>query len=77
MKFFPFFGGVPNILKIGFAMDCPVLTEATVFSSTPDQITFVKQLCLLSLSVGGSGLWLRDTGYIPSQPEVVKAMDAQ
>ena len=77
MKFFPFFGGVPYILKIGFVMDGPVLTEATVFSSTPDQITFVIQLCLLSLSVGGSGLWLRDTGYIPHCPEVVVAMDAQ
>ena len=58
-------------------MDSPGLTEATVFSSTPDQITFVKQLCLLSLSVGGSGLWLSDTGYIPRHPEVVMAMDAQ
>ena len=35
-----------------------MLTEATVFSSQPDQITFVIQLCLLSLSVGGSGLWM-------------------
>ena len=63
MKFFPFFGGVPYILKIGFVMG--------------DQITFVIQLCLLSLSVGGSGLWLRDTGYIPRRPEVFVAMDAQ
>ena len=77
VKFFPFFGGVPYILKIGFVMDGQVLTEATVFSSQPDQITFVIQLCLLSLSVGGSGLWLRDTGYIPRHPEVVMTMDAE
>ena len=51
VKFFPFFGGVPYILKIGFVMDGPVLTEATVFSSTPDQITFVIQLCLRTWSL--------------------------
>ena len=74
VKFFPFFGGIPYILKIGFVMDGQVLTEATVFSSRPDQITFVIQLCLLSLSVGGSGLWLRDTGHIPRHPVVVVAV---
>ena len=63
MKFFPFFGGVPYILKIGFVMDGPVLTEATVFSSTPDQITicdttvFVVTKCWWSWSlVEGHGL---------------------
>ena len=52
VKFFPFFGGVPYILKIGFVMDGPVLTEATVFSSTPDQITICDTTVLLELVSG-------------------------
>ena len=57
VKFFPFFGGIPYILKIGFVMDGPVLTEATVFSSTPDQITICDTTVLLEL-VSGWGTWV-------------------